>query len=175
MARIKFTALNCVDMGGGIVLNISVPPLYKNAIQGLLSGFKAGNEYDIKPHKEKRSLSANALAWVLCDDIAKVLHGTKEGIYRHAISHVGVFTEMQFSSPEAMERFKQIWQGNGIGWLTHSINDTTLHAYAGSSTYNSSEMHRLIEFLMDEAQALGIETKPQEEVDALLKSWGAEK
>ena len=96
-------------------------------------------------------------------------------IYRHAISHVGVFTEMQFSSPEAMERFKSIWQGNGIGWLTHSINDTTLHAYAGSSTYNSTEMHRLIEFLMDEAQALGIETKPQEEVDALLKSWGAEK
>lgn len=174
MARIRFSALNCVDMGSGIVLNISVPVKYKNAIQAIISGFKAGSEYELKPYKEKRSLSANALAWVLCDEIAKVLHGTKEGVYRHAISNVGVFTEMQFSTPDAMRKFKRIWQQNGVGWLTRSINDTTLHAYAGSSTYNTAEMSRLIEFLMDEAKGLGIETKPKEEVEALLKSWGKE-
>ena len=60
MTRIRFNALNCVDMGVGILLHISVPIKYKNAVQTILSGFKAGNEYDIEPHKEKRSLSANA-------------------------------------------------------------------------------------------------------------------
>ena len=85
MTRIRFNALNCVDMGVGILLNISVPVKYKNAVQTILDGFKAGNEYDIEPHKEKRSLSANAIAWVYCDKLAEKLHSTKEEIYRIAV------------------------------------------------------------------------------------------
>ena len=33
-------------------------------------------------------------------------------------------------------------------------------------------MSRLIDYIVEEAKELGIETKPQEEIDALLKSWG---
>ena len=55
-------------MGVGIILKINVPTKYKNAVQTILSGFKAGNEYDIEPHKEKRSLSANAYFWKLADE-----------------------------------------------------------------------------------------------------------
>ena len=46
MTRIRFNALNVADMGVGILLNINVPMKYKNAVQTILSGFKAGNEYD---------------------------------------------------------------------------------------------------------------------------------
>ena len=172
MTRIRFNALNCVDMGVGILLNISVPVKYKNAVQTILDGFKAGNEYDIELHKEKRSLSANAIAWVYCDKLAEKLHSTKEEIYRIAVANVGVFTEIKVADAEAAKRFKRIWQHNGVGWLTRTINDTTIQAYYGSSTYNTQEMARLIDFLQDECRRQGIEIRPKEEVEAMLTEWG---
>ena len=172
MTRIRFNALNCVDMGVGILLNISVPVKYKNAVQTILDGFKAGNEYDIEPHKEKRSLSANAIAWVYCDKLAEKLHSTKEEIYRIAVANVGVFTEIKVADAEAAKRFKRIWQHNGVGWLTRTINETTIQAYYGSSTYNTQEMARLIDFLQDECRRQGIEIRPKEEVEAMLKECG---
>ena len=172
MTRIRFNALDVVDMGVGILLHISVPMKYKNAVQTILSGFKAGNEYDIEPHKEKRSLSANAIAWVYCDKLAEKLHSTKEEIYRIAVANVGVFTEIKVADAEAAKRFKQIWQHNGVGWLTKTINETTIQAYYGSSTYNTQEMARLIDFLQDECRRQGIEIRPKEEVEAMLTEWG---
>ena len=172
MTRIRFNALDVVDMGVGIILKINVPTKYKNAVQTILDGFKAGNEYDIEPHKEKRSLSANAIAWVYCDKLAEKLHSTKEEIYRIAVANVGVFTEIKVADAEAAKRFKQIWQHNGVGWLTRTINETTIQAYYGSSTYNTQEMARLIDFLQDECRRQGIEIRPKEEVEAMLTEWG---
>ena len=172
MTRIRFNALDVVDMGVGIILKINVPTKYKNAIQTILDGFKAGNEYDIEPHKEKRSLSANAIAWLYCDKLAEKLHSTKEEIYRIAVANVGVFTEIKVADAEAAKRFKRIWQHNGVGWLTRTINETTIQAYYGSSTYNTQEMARLIDFLQDECRRQGIEIRPKEEVEAMLKEWG---
>ena len=175
MTRLRFSGLNAVDMGVGIMLNISIPMKYKNAVQTILSGFKATNEYEIKPYKEKRSLSANAYCWVLLDRLADKLHSTKEEIYRIAIANVGVFTEVKVSDIEAAKRFKKIWQSNGTGWLTKTIDDTTIQAYYGSSTYDTKEMARLIDFLIDECKRQGIETKPQWEIESMLKSWEEDK
>lgn len=170
--RFKVTALNAAVMGGSVIVNMIIPHAYSEAVNGFLGGFKAGNEYELKQFKQKRSLSANALCWVYCNELAKKLKTTKEEIYRNAISYVGVFEEIKVATPEAAKRFKKIWCSHGVGWLTKSVNETTIHAYYGSSTYNTQEMARLIDFLQDECKAQGIETKPQEEIDALLKQWG---
>ena len=170
--RFKVTALNAAVMGGSVIVNMIIPHAYQEAVYGFLGGFKAGNEYELKQFKQKRSLSANALCWVYCNELAKKLKTTKEEIYRNAISYVGVFEEIKVATPEAAKRFKKIWYSHGVGWLTKSIDETTIHAYYGSSTYNTAEMARLIDFLQDECKTQGIETKPQEEIDALLKQWG---
>ena len=171
MTRIRFNALNVADMGVGILLNINVPMKYKNAVQTILSGFKAGNEYDIELHKEKRSLSANNYAWLLFDKLADKLHSTKEEVYRQAIGHVGVFDVIKIENPEALKRFKRIWRSNGEGWLTKTLDEKTVLAYYGSSTYDTKQMARLIDYAVDECKAQGIETKPQWEIDAMLKEW----
>lgn len=44
--------------------------------------------------------------------------------------------------------------------------------YYGSSSYNTAEMSKLIELIVQECKQLGIETKPQKEIDSLLESWG---
>ena len=171
MTRLRFTGLNLSDTGVGLILHIGIPKKYLNAVQGILERFNASFEYEIKPYKEKRSLSANALAWVYCDKLAEKLHSTKEEIYRIAVANVGVFTEIKVADAEAAKRFKRIWQHNGVGWLTRTINETTIQAYYGSSTYNTQEMARLIDFLQDECRRQGIETRPQWEVDAMLTDW----
>lgn len=173
MTRLRFTGLNLSDTGVGLILHIGLPKKYLNAVQGILERFNASYEYEIKPYKQKRSLSANALAWVYCDKLAEKLHSTKEEIYRIAVSNVGVFTEIKVADAEAAKRFKQIWQHNGVGWLTKTINETTIQAYYGSSTYNTQEMARLIDFLQDECRRQGIETRPQEEIDSMLREWKA--
>lgn len=45
---------------------------------------RPGKTYDvtIKPHRERRSLDANAYCWVLLDKLAEVLQVKKEDLYR---------------------------------------------------------------------------------------------
>ena len=172
MAIIKISGIHCVDMGVGVLLNISVPNNYKKAVQTILDSFKDGNEYDIKPHKHKRSLNANAYCWVLADKIAQKIDRTKEFVYRDAVSHVGVFDEVKVSSEEAAKRFKQIWYSHGVGWLTKSIDKTTIQAYYGSSTYDTQQMARLIDYLVQEAKDMDIEPLTPEELARIKDEWG---
>ena len=82
-----------------------------------------------------------------------------------------MFEEIKVNSPEAGQRFKRIWQQNGLGWLTKTIDDTTILAYYGSSTYDTKQMSRLIDFLQAECVNQGIEIRPAWEVEAMLKEW----
>ena len=169
--RFKPTAINVSNFGTGIVLNIGIPITYGKDVDRLVGGFRANTEWELKPYKQKRSLNSNSYMWTLADKLAEKLHSTKEEIYRIAVANVGVFTEIKVADVEAAKRFKQIWQHNGVGWLTKTINETTIQAYYGSSTYNTQEMARLIDFLQDECKRQGIEVRPQWEVDAMLKEW----
>jgi hypothetical protein len=44
--------------------------------------------------------------------------------------------------------------------------------YYGSSTYDTAQMSRLINNIIEECRQLGIETKSEEEVQSLLRQWG---
>lgn len=174
MTRIRFNALNVADMGVGILMNINIPTAYKDAVQTILSSFKAGMEYDIKPYKERRSLNANSYFWKLADLLAVALKTTKEDIYKHAIYNVGRFQTLEASNKEAAESFCKRWCMNGLGWYAYcdKIKPTIIYMYYGSSVYNTAEMSRLIEYLQDECRRQNIEVRPKEEVDAMLRSWG---
>lgn len=154
-------------------MHISIPSAYKKQVQALLDGYKDGNEYDITPHKSKRSLSANAYFWKLADELAKVLNTTKEDIYKHVIYSVGRHDTFEAVSEEAAERFCKNWCMNGLGWYAYQdqVMPKTVYLYYGSSVYKSDEFSRAIDFLQDECKRQGIETKPKEEVDAMLKEW----
>ena len=161
-----------MQAGDSIVFNMSIPSSYKNAVQSFIDGFNAVYDYELKRVKQKRSLSANGYAWVLMDKIAAALRITKEEVYRKAINDVGVFTEIKVKDADAARRFKQIWQANGLGWLTKTVNDTTVYAYYGSSTYDTAEMARLIDYIVDEAKRLHIETLPPEKLEIMKTEWG---
>ena len=132
----------------------------------------------IKKFFKKRSLDANSYCWVLCDMIAKELSKenviTKEQIYKDAISQIGTFEPMIIEE-KAYNNFKRIWERQGLGFIVQEVTRkdkcVKVNCYYGSSTYNSKEMNLLIKVLVDLAKSLDIETKPQEEIESLLRSW----
>ena len=122
-------------------------------------------EYDIKiaPVKKSRSLDANAYMWVLSDRLAKVLRTTKEEIYRKAIRDVGVWDYINIKD-DAVESFIEKWNGMGTGYLAEyerpakNGGSSVVRAYYGSHTYDTAQMSRLIDYIVDECKSQGIET-----------------
>lgn len=138
---------------------------------------------EIKRKSKKRSLNANAYCWSLCQRIAEELSKTgyigKEEVYRKAIldsqqgEPVGVPNNL-------IDSIVSKWQSNGIGWICVIDDNERLNGvkrvylYAGSSTYNTAEMSRLIECLVDECNQLGITLEPSEYIQSLVEGWNSE-
>lgn len=120
-------------------------------------------EVTIKPFKEKRSVSANDFCWVLCTEIGNALRPPlpKEEVYRKAIRDVGEYEPLPIKD-EAVETFQTRWAAKGVGWFADVIDDSKLKgyklvfAYYGSSTYDTQAMSRIIDYLVDEAQQMGL-------------------
>lgn len=132
---------------------------------------------EIKKYREKRSLDANAYFFVLADKLAEELNITKEEIYRQAIKEIGGVSETVCVKNEAVERLCEGWKQNGIGWQTDTFPSkiegcTNVILYYGSSTYDTAQMSRLINNIVQECKELGIETKTPDEIANLLSLWG---
>lgn len=129
---------------------------------------------EVKEYRQKRSLSQNAYMWVLLNEIAKVLDSTKEKIYKELVKDYGVFEVLPLKN-EAVERFTHNWTKNGLGWFTEILGEskitgyTNLIAYYGSSTYDTKDMARLLNAVVEECQELEIPTMTMEEI-LLLKN-----
>ena len=139
----------------------------------LIVTFKPG-EYELVKAKKKRSLSANAYCWKLCDEIAKSVGLTKEDVYRRAIGDVGVFDQLEISL-EALGDFKRRWESRGEGWVVKTADSNSksalVFAYYGSSVYDRGEMSRLIDNLVQDCRALDIETLSERELSLLKDDW----
>lgn len=132
-------------------------------------------KYEVKEYKEKRSLDANAYAWVLLGKLQDKLHIPKEEMYRDAIQTIGSYEVIPIKN-EAVNKFRQAWSKNGLGWITETTKSklegyTNVLAYYGSSIYDTKEMSRFIELIIQECEQLDIETKSKAEIDSLLKEW----
>lgn len=131
---------------------------------------------EIKPYRERRSLDANAYFFVLADKLAEKLHTTKEEIYRNAIKHIGGVSETVCVKNQAVERLCEGWRQNGLGWQTETFPSkiegcTNVVLYYGSSTYNTEQMSRLIDNIVQDCEAVGIETRTPDELANLLSMW----
>lgn len=126
--------------------------------------------------KKKRSLDANAYAWVLISKLAEKLNIPKTDIYRAAIREIGGNSDTVCVQDKAVDQLCDGWQRNGIGWLTETFQSkiegcTNVTLYYGSSTYDTAQMSRLINNIVEECQLQGIETRSQAELESLLSTW----
>ncbi|MEG1074913.1 MAG: hypothetical protein RSF84_07220 [Ruthenibacterium sp.] len=169
----EFSAAKVVD--GGAWFDFANMPMFKNFVLGMQKGKKYICE--IKEYRAKRSLDANAYFWVLCDKIAAETRISKEEIYRNAIRDIGGNNEVICIRNAAAEKLIAGWTHNGIGWFCETSESklqgcTNVTLYYGSSTYDTKQMARLIENIVQDCEAVGIETKTPAELAALTREWG---
>lgn len=135
-------------------------------------GFDALRDVDvevtIKKWRAKRSKDANNYMWLLLEELAIVTKQTKEALYLDFVKRYGVFKDFTLTEDEA-KTFRVAWGKIGTGWPTEQVdydadgNRVVIRAYYGSSTYNTKQMSRLVDAVVEECKAQGIDTDTPEE------------
>jgi hypothetical protein len=125
---------------------------------------------------KKRSLDSNAYFWILVDKLSQRLNLPKEEIYRNAIRNIGGVSEIVCVQNKAVEKLCQGWQKMGIGWQTDTMPSkidgcTNVILYYGSSTYDQKQMTSLIDNIVQDCKAVGIETLTPTELARLTEGW----
>lgn len=150
----------------------------KSTLQNMYEELKAAEKLTVKIAKatKKRSLDANAYAWVLISRIAERLNVPKTDIYRSAIKEIGGNSDTVCVQDKAVQSLCDGWAHNGIGWQTDTMPSkidgcTNVILYYGSSTYDTAQMSRLINLIVEECRLQGIETRSDEDINSLLGEW----
>ena len=131
----------------------------------------------VKPYRRKRGLNANNYAWAWIDRLAAEMGITKEEVYRQEIRQIGGVSVQMCLQSKAVDAFCKDWTQRGLGWQCEKSPSklprcVVVTAYFGSSVYDTKQMSDLINQLIEDCRALGIETKSPEELESLLKDWG---
>ena len=131
---------------------------------------------EIKKARQHRSLDANAYCWKLIDLISAKTGISKTEIYRAAIKEIGGVSTIVCVQDKAVDRLREGWQKNGLGWQSDTFKSqiegcTNVILYYGSSTYDTAQMSRLIDGIIQEAEQQGIPTITEKEEAELLTRW----
>jgi hypothetical protein len=135
---------------------------------------------EIKKYNPSRSKDANSFCWALCTDIGKAMTPPipKEEVYRKAIKDVGEYEPLPIRE-DAVETFQRRWASHGTGWFAEVIDNSKIQgyklvfAYYGSSTYDPAAMSRLLDYLVDESQQMGLVIPAKKEQEEMLAQWQA--
>ena len=142
----------------------------------VVSKFNSG-DYELRRVQPKRSLDANAYAWVLIYKIAEKMHLEPVEVYRQYIRDLGCKVTVTTVSADDVELEADSFVAGHLGRLVdiadHNVPGfCTLHKKYGSSNYSRAEMAAFIDIIVQDCEALGIETKDQGYIDSLLGKWG---
>lgn len=140
-------------------------------------------EAEIKKVSSRRSLDANAFLWHLCSEVAKrsskYSADGKNEIYREAIRAKGMYLDLAVMAKD-IDGFMRSWGEHGIGWFADVVdtfidenwNERNLvHAYYGTSIYTSAQLSPVIDYVVIQAEDLGIPTITPKELEKLLGKW----
>lgn len=154
--------------------------------QKFLAAMKAGKQYiaDLKQYRAKRSPDANAYYWTLIGALAPALHITSAAAHNLMLRRYGVPEIMagklvRLVVPESEDAEQKVMESETYHIKptseTRTGNDgVTYRTYTllkGSHAYDSREMSALINGLVDECHAQGIETKTPDELALMMARW----
>lgn len=126
--------------------------------------------FEIKEHKEKRSLNANSYAWSLIGKIADALRTSKEETYLTMLKRYGQSEIVSVISSIDVTGYFKYYEAIGTATL-QGKEFTHYKVYKGSSEYNSREMAILIDGIISEAKEMDIETLPPDEIKRIKEMW----
>lgn len=134
---------------------------------------------EVKKYRKKRSLNANSYFWQLLQELCELVELDTIEEYKRRVKELGIFRQFKIET-ENIKTFEKMWTSQGKAWFCEIVDTTyvedtefkIINAYYGSSSFNSKQMARLIDGVVQDCKVYNIETKPQEEINSLLESWG---
>jgi hypothetical protein len=156
---------------GDLTVTLTLPRQYTDDIKKLLD---ADIDAEIKKWREKRSLSANAYAWVLITKIAQCTRPpmSKEAVYKEMLKsygQVGVISVLTTKS-EPVKRELKYWESAGTGTVDGKEFEH-IRFWVGSSLYDKHEMGLFIDGIVSECKGLDIETLTPHELERMKGEW----
>lgn len=126
---------------------------------------------DIKQYRSSRSLNANNYAWKIITELANVLRYSKEDVYIDMLKKYGQSEIISVLSDIGVTGYLKYFEEAGGSELNGKAF-THYKVYKGSSEFDTYEMSVLIDGIVQEAKAQGIETLTPEELSRLKEDWG---
>lgn len=130
--------------------------------------------YVIEITKKKRSNDQNRYMWELISQIAERSGISQNDIYRQAIREAGAWYTFKVRQDE-YKSFCKTWEENGVGWWVetevYDHDGVMCRAYRGTSGYNSAEMSRIIDWVVNEAKWYEIDTETPEQLARRKAIW----
>lgn len=159
--------------GAWLALRVKSPQTAMDVCDAL----KPDKEYNVTIKGKGRSLDANAYCWVLLDRLAAHYGISKQEVYRQEIRNIGGVSDVLCLQEKAADAFCRSWERNGIGWMAETFPSklkgcVNVTVWYGSSTYDTEQMSRLIDAVVQDCKSAGIETMTPAELDALVSRWG---
>lgn len=136
----------------------------------ICENFVVGKIYNLflKLKTKSRSLDANAYFWVLVGKLAAALRVKPDEIYRQYVPDVGDNFELVPIKEEHIEDWDRMWCAGHTGRITdyHYIR-----CYFGQSDYDTAQMSRLIDMVVQDCKEQGVETMTPQELQRLVEEW----
>lgn len=132
--------------------------------------------FDIKEHKEKRSLNANGMLWACLGEMARALRVDKWDVYLQMLKRYGTYTYICVK-PKAVEAVKKQWREvEEIGRVTIGGQESVqLLCYFGSSTMDSKEFSVLLDGVISEMKEMGLDTPADRDLERVIKQMEMER
>ena len=130
-----------------------------------------------KRWRQKRSLDANAYLWVLCTMIAEKRECSKEEVYEEMLQHYGCLYQDEDGNYVIITLKADIDTAKIDGhWKFYKQSDDgKFKSYLmikGSSQYDSSEMAKFLDLVVEDAKQEGIQTETPNEIERMKAMWG---
>lgn len=122
--------------------------------------------FEIKEHKEKRTLTQNAYMWSLINEISSKMNLSKDNTYLKMIKDysqsmlVTIRADIDVSKFFKYYEFERDAQISGVDFKIYKV-------YEGSSKMNKNEFRVLLDGVIQEAQQLEICTLTPNEIERL--------
>lgn len=158
---------------GQWVISFSTPENFSEAFDEL---YNHEVNVEIKKRSKRRSLDANAYCWVLIGQIAEKQNLPKDEVYRKEILEHGAYKVHCLQNSD-IESACEDWSSFGLGFQYETFPSkiegcTNVIFYKGSSYYDTKQMAKLIDGIIQDAEALGIPTITEQQAKELLGKWG---
>lgn len=158
-------------LDGDYEITLVVPKVQKNAVLSFAESMRDNAKAmlaKIAVKRNRRSLDANAYAWVLITELANVLRSGKDETYIRLIKEYGQRQLIKLPTAGLSIILRAVKYYD----IKNEIDDCTyIMVYAGSSEYDTREMSIFIDGIVSECRAQGIDTMTPAELERIKGEW----